>query len=99
MRDNRHETWNSLPPLHLVRVQRVLLAMKSVLEGKWRTDLCRLIRKPILAFRALCELTADKLWSSLCVDCGRTKNLGDVSVIGVDYAFTILVYRCCMRVG
>lgn len=64
--------------------------MKSILEGKWRIDLCRLIRKPVPAFRALWELTADHLGSSLCMDCGRTRNLGDVSVIGVDSAFRIL---------
>lgn len=97
MRDNRLETWNSLPHLHLVRVPGV--AMKRILEGKWRTDFCRLIRKPIPAFRASWELTIDHLRSSLCVDCGRTRNLDGVSVIGVDSAFRILVYRCCMRVG
>lgn len=97
MRDNRLETWNSFPPLHLVRVPGV--TMKSILEGIWRTDFCRLVRKPIPAFRALQELTVDHLGGSLCTDCGRTRNLGAVSVIGVDSAFRILVYRCCMRVG
>lgn len=96
MRDNRHGTWNSLPPVHLARVSDV--AMKSILEGKWRTHFCRLIRKPIPAFRALWELTADHLGSSLCMACGRTRTLGDVSVIDVDSAFRILVYRWCMRV-
>lgn len=47
------------PALHLVRVPGV--AMKSILEGKWRTDFCRLIRKPILAFRAWWEMTVDHL--------------------------------------
>lgn len=62
----------SLPPLHLVRIPGV--AMTSILEGKWRTDFCRLIRKPVPAFRALWELTADHLWSSLCMDWKNKKS-------------------------